>query len=79
MKRGFCVDLADDSTFTWKDIEYTVRANGKDLKLLDKVSGYCKAGTLTALVSRRLNELTSDGLLWCRKNDADGRPCGSQR
>lgn len=38
------------STFTWKNLNYTVKADGKDLQLLNNVSGYCKAGTLTALV-----------------------------
>lgn len=40
------------STFTWKDLDYTVQYEGKDKQLLNKVSGYCKAGTLTALVRR---------------------------
>ena len=49
-ERRWNLDDADNSTFTWKNLDYTVKANGKDLQLLDKVSGYCKAGTLTALV-----------------------------
>lgn len=38
------------TTFTWKDLSYTVRAEKKDKQLLNKVSGYCKAGTITALM-----------------------------
>jgi ABC-type multidrug transport system ATPase subunit len=44
------MDAADASTFTWKDLDYTVKAEGKDKQLLRKVSGYCKAGTITALM-----------------------------
>ena len=35
------------SVFTWIDLDYTV---GGNKQLLNKVSGYCKAGTLTALM-----------------------------
>jgi hypothetical protein len=38
------------TTFTWKDLSYTVKADGKDKLLLDKVTGFCKAGTITALM-----------------------------
>ena len=42
--------MLTDSTFTWKDLDYTVKADGKDKQLLRKVTGYCKAGTITALM-----------------------------
>lgn len=38
------------TTFTWKDLDYTVKEKGKDKQLLRKVTGYCKAGTITALM-----------------------------
>ncbi|KAK8853503.1 hypothetical protein IAR55_004210 [Kwoniella newhampshirensis] len=38
---------AVETVFTWKDLTYTVADNKQ---LLNKVSGYCKAGTLTALM-----------------------------
>lgn len=41
---------AQGTTFTWKDLTYVVRHEKKDLQLLNKVSGYCKAGTITALM-----------------------------
>lgn len=41
---------ATDSTFTWADLELNVRIGKETRKLLDKVDGYCKPGTLTALV-----------------------------
>lgn len=51
MSHGIGLDLADiASTFTWKDLDYTVKADGGEKPLLRKVSGYCKAGTITALM-----------------------------
>ena len=38
------------STFTWRDLHYTVKHKDGDKKLLDGVSGYCEPGKLTALV-----------------------------
>lgn len=38
------------STFTWKDLTYTVPYDGKTKRLLSKVSGYCAPGQMTALV-----------------------------
>lgn len=38
------------STFTWQDINYTIAQKGGEKKLLNGVSGYCKPGSLTALV-----------------------------
>lgn len=42
--------LTSNSIFTWKNLDYTVRADGRDLKLLDNVQGWCKPGQLTALM-----------------------------
>ncbi|KAI9927298.1 hypothetical protein MW887_003685 [Aspergillus wentii] len=39
-----------NSTFTWSDLELNVRVGKETRKLLDGVCGYCKPGTLTALV-----------------------------
>jgi ABC-type multidrug transport system fused ATPase/permease subunit len=41
---------ATKSTFTWDNLELSVRVGKENRKLLDGVSGYCKPGTLTALV-----------------------------
>ncbi|KAJ1797698.1 ATP-binding cassette transporter snq2 [Coemansia sp. RSA 2399] len=38
------------TTFTWKNMGYTVPVKGGDKKLLDQVSGYIKPGTMTALM-----------------------------
>lgn len=38
------------TTFTWKDLNYTVPHKGGDKHLLKGVSGYCEPGKLTALV-----------------------------
>ena len=37
-------------TFSWRDISYTVKENNEDKQLLKGVSGFCKPGSLTALV-----------------------------
>ncbi|KFA53886.1 hypothetical protein S40293_08246 [Stachybotrys chartarum IBT 40293] len=42
--------LKAQSTFTWKDINYSVSHKGGEKQLLNKVSGYCEPGKLTALV-----------------------------
>ncbi|PKY00175.1 pleiotropic drug resistance protein, ABC superfamily [Aspergillus campestris IBT 28561] len=42
--------VATKSTFTWDNIELTVQVGKESRKLLNGVSGYCKPGTLTALV-----------------------------
>lgn len=45
------LDLAaDSSTFTWKDLVFTIPYDGSTRKLLNGVSGYCAPGTMTALV-----------------------------
>ena len=41
---------ATESTFTWSDLELNVQIGKDTRKLLDGVNGYCKPGTLTALV-----------------------------
>ncbi|KAM0786354.1 hypothetical protein ACM66B_001825 [Microbotryomycetes sp. NB124-2] len=41
---------SSQSIFTWKSLNYVVRANGQDLKLLDDVQGWCRPGELTALM-----------------------------
>ncbi|KAK4056102.1 hypothetical protein OIO90_002833 [Microbotryomycetes sp. JL221] len=41
---------AAHTVFTWKDLSYTVQADGKPKKLLDNVQGWCKPGELTALM-----------------------------
>jgi ABC-type multidrug transport system fused ATPase/permease subunit len=41
---------ATSSTFTWDNLELYVQVGKENRKLLDSVSGYCKPGTLTALV-----------------------------
>lgn len=41
---------ATESTFTWSDLELNVEIGKETRKLLDGVNGYCKPGTLTALV-----------------------------
>lgn len=41
---------ATKSTFTWDSLELTVKIGNESRKLLNGVRGYCKPGTLTALV-----------------------------
>ncbi|KAL6234315.1 hypothetical protein BDW75DRAFT_169287 [Aspergillus navahoensis] len=41
---------ATNSTFTWDNLELSVQVGKEKRKLLDGVSGYCRPGTLTALV-----------------------------
>lgn len=58
--------------FTWKDLTYTVQAGGQPKVLLDKVSGYCKAGTLTALMgSSGAGKTTLMDVLAARKTDGE--------
>lgn len=38
------------STFTWEDLDLSVQIGHETRKLLNNVCGYCKPGTLTALV-----------------------------
>lgn len=40
----------DRSTFTWKDLTYTIPYDGNTRTLLNGVSGYCALGQMTALV-----------------------------
>ena len=41
---------ATESTFTWSDLELDVQIGKETRKLLDNVCGYCRPGSLTALV-----------------------------
>lgn len=44
-------DLATDkSIFTWKDLTFTIPYDGTTRTLLNKVSGFCAPGQMTALV-----------------------------
>lgn len=66
-----CVRQTTDSNsvFTWKDLTYTVAG---DLQLLNKVSGYCKAGTLTALMgSSGAGKTTLMDVLAQRKSEGE--------
>jgi ATP-binding cassette subfamily G (WHITE) protein 2 (SNQ2) len=57
------------SVFTWKDVVYTVQGNKQ---LLNKVSGYCKAGTLTALMgSSGAGKTTLMDVLAQRKSEGE--------
>ncbi|KAJ2807831.1 ATP-binding cassette transporter snq2 [Coemansia helicoidea] len=42
--------LRAGTTFTWRDMSYTVPVKGGHRQLLDSVSGYIKPGTMTALM-----------------------------
>lgn len=59
------------TTFTWSDVCYTVKTrSGTDLQLLDHVSGYCRAGTITALMgSSGAGKTTLMDVLAARKSD----------
>ncbi|KAK8853032.1 hypothetical protein IAR55_003733 [Kwoniella newhampshirensis] len=60
------------TTFSWQDLTYVVQADGKDKQLLDKVSGYCKAGTLTALMgSSGAGKTTLMDVLAARKSEGE--------
>lgn len=43
-------DLSSTSMFIWRNVCYTIKYKGGERQLLDNVSGYCKPGTLTALM-----------------------------
>ena len=47
---GNQVLAATESTFSWSDLELNVQIDKETRKLLDGVCGYCKPGSLTALV-----------------------------
>lgn len=57
-----------DSTFSWADLELSVQIGKESRKLLDGVCGYCKPGTLTALVGA-----SGAGKSTC-KEDSNSRP-----
>ncbi|WWC95636.1 hypothetical protein V866_002501 [Kwoniella sp. B9012] len=63
---------AVNSVLTWRNLNYTVNANGKPKKLLDNISGYCKAGTLTALMgSSGAGKTTLMDVLALRKTEGE--------
>ncbi|WVF72570.1 hypothetical protein IAT40_007387 [Kwoniella sp. CBS 6097] len=63
---------AEKTVFTWKDLSYVVKAHGKELTLLNKVSGYCEAGTLTALMgSSGAGKTTLMDVLAARKTEGE--------
>ena len=43
------IESKNDTTFTWKDVNYTVPVKGGTRLLLDKVEGWIKPGQMTAL------------------------------
>ncbi|KAH7134270.1 ABC-2 type transporter-domain-containing protein [Dactylonectria macrodidyma] len=71
------------STFTWRDLEYTVPYLGGERKLLNKVNGYAKPGVLVALMGASgagkttlLNTLSQRQTMGVISGDmlVDGRP-----
>ncbi|OWZ67668.1 hypothetical protein AYX14_01471 [Cryptococcus neoformans] len=65
---------AVNSVLTWKNLCYTVNVNGKPRQLLNNIFGYCKAGTLTALMgSSGAGKTTLMDVLAARKTDGDIR------
>ncbi|PCH34093.1 hypothetical protein WOLCODRAFT_87269 [Wolfiporia cocos MD-104 SS10] len=76
----------DHKTFTWENINYHVPVDGGSRRLLHDVYGYCKPGTLTALMgSSGAGKTTCLDVLAQRKNIGvvtgdlflDGRPLQS--
>lgn len=47
--KGDGIESKKDTTFTWKDVNYTVPVKGGTRLLLDKVEGWIKPGQMTAL------------------------------
>ncbi|KAL6410855.1 atpase [Ilyonectria robusta] len=73
----------NQSTFTWRDLEYTVPYLGGERKLLNKVNGYAKPGVLVALMGASgagkttlLNTLSQRQTMGVISGDmlVDGRP-----
>ncbi|KIR36661.1 ABC transporter [Cryptococcus deuterogattii MMRL2647] len=65
---------AVNSVLTWRNVCYTINANGQPRQLLNNVFGYCKAGTLTALMgSSGAGKTTLMDVLAARKTDGDIR------
>jgi len=76
-----------ESTFTWKDVEYTVPYLGGERKLLNKVNGYAKPGVMVALVGASgagkttlLNTLAQRQSMGVVTGEmlVDGRPLGPE-
>jgi hypothetical protein len=74
-------------TFHWKDVCYDIKIKGNPRRLLDRVDGWVKPGTLTALMvhfysrclvlCEHLSVYRYAGCIGCGKDDAFGRPCRS--
>ncbi|ODO07726.1 hypothetical protein I350_03300 [Cryptococcus amylolentus CBS 6273] len=63
---------AAHSVLTWKNLSYAVNVDGEPRKLLDNVFGYCKAGTLTALMgSSGAGKTTLMDVLAARKTEGE--------
>lgn len=43
-------DLATKDIFAWRNVDYVIPYDGGERKLLDRISGYCLPGKLTALM-----------------------------
>jgi ATP-binding cassette, subfamily G (WHITE), member 2, SNQ2 len=48
-KKSEGLQAKNNTTFTWKDVNYTVPVKGGERLLLDKVEGWIKPGQMTAL------------------------------
>jgi ATP-binding cassette, subfamily G (WHITE), member 2, SNQ2 len=60
------VNLASStSTFTWKDLTYTIPYDGSTKMLLNNISGYCAPGQMTALVGSSGAGKTTRKLYFC--------------
>ncbi|WVQ84782.1 hypothetical protein IAT38_006939 [Cryptococcus sp. DSM 104549] len=65
---------AVNSVLTWKNLTYTVQANGQPRVLLNNIFGYCRAGTLTALMgSSGAGKTTLMDVLAARKTEGEIR------
>jgi ATP-binding cassette subfamily G (WHITE) protein 2 (SNQ2) len=53
------LDSKSNTTFTWKDVDYTVPVKGGTRLLLDKVEGWIKPGQMTALYAHFIFECYS--------------------
>lgn len=59
------------STFTWHDLTYTIPYDRSRRTLLNKVSGYCTPGQMTALVGSSGAGKTTRKFKWhCSKNNS---------
>ncbi|KAK4687938.1 hypothetical protein P7C73_g2176, partial [Tremellales sp. Uapishka_1] len=58
-----------DTVFTWKNLNYTVSSDGKDLQLLDNVSGFCRPGLTALMGASGAGKTTLMDVLALRKTD----------